>query len=142
MALSIDIYTILRANASLVTAVGTKIYPVIAPEKVTLPCLVYTLTSLNPNETKPYDNLYDECYVTVTVISNTLADAEAGGNLVRTAMVNYTGTIISDKIHGITMISQNWQYIPDMSYSASPSGVGVFAVESQFRIQAALNIAE
>jgi hypothetical protein len=142
MALSTDIYTILRANSSILSGIGTRIYPVAAPEKATLPCIVYTLTSLNTNESKSYAHTWDDCYVTVTAIATTMASAETYGNLIRTAMNRYKATISSDKIHGCTLTSQDWELIPDFSYQGASTGIAVFAVNTQFKVMCSQNITE
>lgn len=142
MALSVDIKAILVANTTLYAAVADRIYPVIAPEKPTLPCIVFNLNSLTPNENKSFANKFDECNITVTVIATTLTAAETYGNLVRTAINRYSGSISPDKIISGNVLSQSWELVPDYAYQGATSGVACFAVNTECKIIAALSIAE
>ena len=141
MALSTDIYTILRANSDVVTTFGTRIYPVIAPENPTYPCIAYTLTSLTPNENKTYAHKWDDCSVTIAVLHTNISDAENYANYVRTAMNRYQGTISSDIIKGVNLTSQSWEAIP-ITEDGSPTGLAIFVVNCQYKIMVSQNIAE
>jgi hypothetical protein len=142
MALSTDIKTILTASSSLVAVVAARIYPVIAPEKPTLPCVVYSLEGHSPTETKTTAMGWDDCIVSVSVIATKLEDAETYGNLIRTAMNRYTGAIGSDKVKGCNLTDQRWVPIADFSYQGAATGVMVFAVEQTFKLMVAQNISE
>lgn len=142
MALSTDIYTILRANSDVVSTFATRIYPVIGPEDAIFPYITYTLTSLSPNGSKTANNLYDDCFVTVTAYHTNITDCETYGNYIRTAMNKYAAAISSDKIHGCTMQSMNWNAEAQVTESGSPTGLAIFSVESQWKVQAKLNITE
>lgn len=142
MALSTDIKSMLTANASLYALVADRVYPLIAPERPTLPCIVFTLTSLQTNENKSYANKWDECNVSISAIASTFTAAETIANLVRTAINRYSGTIGSDKIISGNILSQDWEYVPDLAYSGATTGVACFAVNTQVKIITAQNISE
>ena len=141
MALSDDIYTILRANANVINTFATRIYPCIAPANPTYPYIVYTLNSIDPKPSKTYGNEWDECYVTISVVYIKLPEAETYANYVRTAMNRYQGTISSDKVKGVSMQTMSWEPIPIMEDGVT-DGLAVFAVNAQYKIQVAQNITE
>ena len=141
MALSTAIKTILASSTPLVAVVAARIYPCLGPEKPTLPCVVYTLTGLTPNESKTKANDFDECFVSVMVIANLFEDAETYGNYIRTVMNRYTGTIGNDKIISCNLTGQDWQPV-QLTEGGVTTGVAVFAVNSTFKILATQNIAE
>lgn len=137
-----DIYTILTANANVVSTFSTRIYPVLAPNKVTLPCIVWRVTSITPNENKTYKHSLDDITIELLVIDDKVSDIELYAQYVRTAMDSYQGTISSDKIKGVGFRGLSWEALDDRSYSSSPQGVSVFAAVMSFRILATLDIAE
>ena len=142
MALSYDIKTILIANSTLYAAVVDRVYPVVAPEKPILPCIVYNLDDIQTTEHKDAAFRWDVCSVTVTVIATTLTQAETLGNLVRTALNRYTGTISSDVVKTINITGQSWELVPDFSYAGSSGGVACFAVNTRCVIKIDTDIAE
>lgn len=139
--LTTAIKTILAANANLTATVSTRIYPLIAPERPTLPCVVYTLNDLSPTEYKGSGMAWDECTVEVTAVSKTLEAAELLGNYVRTAMNRYTGTIGSDIVKSVTMTSQRWESV-QITETGSSTGYVAYAVVSSFKLAITQNISE
>jgi len=141
MALTANIKTILTSNTTLYGLVADRIYPVVAPEKPELPCIVFIMTSLQPNESKTYANKWDECQVNIIAIATTHAQAETIGNLVRTAVNRYTASG-SDKMISGSVTDQSWELVPDFSYQGATTGVSCFAVNTNCKIITAQNIAE
>jgi hypothetical protein len=141
MALSTDIYTILRANNDIVTTFATRIYPVVAPQAATYPYLVYTLTGLTTNESKSFANKWDDCSVTTTVFHTNITDAETYGNYMRTAMNRYKASISSDVIIGCVLQSSSWDGL-ELIADNSPTGILVFAVMMQWKLMVRQNITE
>lgn len=142
MGLAADIKYILTTSTGINSSVDARIYPLFAPEKVTLPCIIYALTGLTPNESKSYANKWDDCDVEVIAIATTLDAAEILGNSIRSIMNRYDGTVSSDRIISCNLSNQFWNIIPDFSYSGASTGVAVYAVHSQFKLMTAQNIAE
>lgn len=142
MALSYDIKYILVANSTLYAAVADRIYPVVAPEKPTLPCIVYNVDDIQTTEHKDKAFGWDVCSVTVTVIATTLTSAETLGNLARTALNRYTGTIGNDIIKTVNITGQSWELVPDFSYQGASSGVACFAVNTRCVIKIDPDISE
>ena len=142
MALSYDIKYILVANTTLYAAVADRIYPVVAPEKPTLPCIVYNLDDIQTTEHKDAAFRWDVCSVTVTVISATFPQAETLGALVRTALNRYSATISNDVIKTVNITGQSWELVPDFSYAGSSGGVACFAVNTRCVIKIDTDIAE
>jgi hypothetical protein len=73
------IYAILTGDTTVYGLVSTNIFPLITPEKVNLPCIIYERQS-DPDNTKDGVGMY-ECLVYLTIISkdyaNTITIAEA-----------------------------------------------------------------
>jgi hypothetical protein len=141
MALSGDIKTILTANANLVSSVAARIYPCIAPENPTLPCVVYNLTGLQPTEHKGSGMSWDDCTLDITVLAVTLTAAETIGNYVRTAMNRYTGTISSDVVKSVNMTNQSWEPVL-LTEGGSSTGYTAYACNSTWKVSVTQNISE
>lgn len=85
------IYAILTGNTSVTNLVSTSIFPLITPEKVNLPCIIYERQS-DPEYTKDFNSGY-ECQVYLTVISKDYANSIDIAEACNTALNEYSGTI-------------------------------------------------
>lgn len=141
MSLASDIKTILASSSSLTAVVAARIYPVVVPEKPTLPCVAYTLDGIDTGEHKGSAMGWDNCSVTVTVIASKFEDAELYGNYIRTVMNRYKATISSDVVKGCKLQTMSWEAVP-LTESGSPTGVMAFAVVSTWQLMVAQNISE
>jgi hypothetical protein len=93
------IYAILTGNTTIINLVSTNIFPLITPEKVNLPCIVYERQS-NSEYTKDGYSGY-ECLIHLTIVSkdctNSIDIAEAC-NTVLNEYSGYVGNIYFIKI--------------------------------------------
>jgi len=86
------IYTVLSTNAAVVALVGTKIFPLVIPEKTTLPCIVYERSFANDN-TK--DGLVgSDSTINLTVISTDYSNSIAICEAIHAALKGYTSANI------------------------------------------------
>ena len=86
------IYTVLSTNAAVVALVGAKIYPLVIPEKTTLPCIVYERSFTNENTKDGLSS--SESIINLTVISLDYSNSIAISEAIHTALKNYTSATI------------------------------------------------
>jgi len=86
------IYNILSNEAGVTDIVGTKIYPVVAPQQTETPFIVYSVVSSIPTNTKDRISEIDTMRVQVDCYEKTYTLAEALSSAVRLALDNATGT--------------------------------------------------
>lgn len=89
IAIGKGIYSILTGSTTLTTLVSTNIFPLITPEKVNLPCVIYERQS-NPEYTKDFGSGY-QCQVYLTVISKDYTNSIDIAEACNTALNEYSG---------------------------------------------------
>lgn len=101
------IYGILSNAASVTAVVGTgdncRVYPLIAPQEKRFPYIVYTVVSIDPDDSKDGVSKLDNFIVQVSCFGeNYNQTATLAGN-VRTALDRYTGTINGVEVDGVRL---------------------------------------
>jgi hypothetical protein len=86
------IYAILTGSTTVTNLVSTNIFPLVTPEKVNLPVIVYERQS-NVEYTKDSYSNYDS-YVTLTIISKDYANSVDIAEACNTALTEYSGTSV------------------------------------------------
>lgn len=101
-------YSLLSGNANVASVVGTKIYPVQAPQKTGFPFIVVDQISNVPTNTKSGVSSMDKIRVQITMISSSKSQLATLGEYVRTALdfVN-NQTIQTIRVQYITFQSDN-----------------------------------
>ncbi len=85
------IYSILTGSTSVTNLVSTNIFPLVGPEKISLPCVIYERQS-DPEYTKDFNSGYN-CNVYLTIISKDYANSINIAEACNTALNEYNGTI-------------------------------------------------
>jgi len=134
MALSTAIYTLLHNNATIEAAVSDRIYPGIVPFDGGLPCIVYEVGDIVPDNNQTSDYNWDRVSIQVTAITTQYNLSETYGNNIRTALSRYSGTVESEVINTIIFDSMNPGYDPDFTVGVSPTGQGVFMRTCNFTL--------
>lgn len=119
------IFAILSADATLETQLGgKKIYPLKAPQKSVVPYLIYRQISSTANDTKDGVSTLDIVRVQIDIFSKNHDDVCVMGELVRTLLDKYSGTIGSVNVDSIQYLSENPDWDDDdddFKYSADYS---------------------
>lgn len=100
------IYALLSANATLVTAVSTRIFPDMATQEADYPFLIYTVTGTDPSDSKDGVSGLDAVQVSVTTFATTYTQAVDVSELVRTALDRKTGTYQGVTVQSIRFVDQ------------------------------------
>lgn len=95
------VYAMLAADATVAALVSTKIYPVIAPQNVASPFVVYSIASAIPTNTKDRISELDTMRVQVDCYGRTYAQVEAISSAVRLAIDGQTGTYGGAYVDGV-----------------------------------------
>ena len=103
------INSLLRANEELLSAVGQKIYPIVAEVSTTYPFIIYRRSSLTPASNK--DQQAEAIYLDVFVVTERYATGVDIAELVRTALErgNYSDT----KIQDIKLVNASEDFLDD-----------------------------
>lgn len=103
------INSLLRANEELLSAVGQKIYPIVAEVSTTYPFIIYRRSSLTPASNK--DQQAEAVYLDVFVVTERYATGVDIAELVRTALErgNYSDT----KIQDIKLVNASEDFLDD-----------------------------
>lgn len=102
MALDNAIYTILYADDTVKSYVSNKIFPVRVKQDTTMPCIVYTIVSANPEDTKDLTGDVDRVRVQITAIGLTYTQVRQIITAVKAKLNRYSGTVDSTKIDSMT----------------------------------------
>lgn len=97
------IYTILSGNSIVYNYVGTKIYPMVIPEEILLPAIVY-----ERNSTPIYSRdgvAYSDSNFEITILSEVYIETIDISTAVFNALNNYTGTIADVEIGDIRLLN-------------------------------------
>ena len=80
------IYNILSNNVSINGAVGTRIFPNVAPQTTIFPFIIYDVTGVEPNDTKDGPSTLDTNIVMISCYSETYLQASDLAQKIRIAM--------------------------------------------------------
>ena len=100
------IYNILRSDNAIVSKVGTKIFPEIAPPDINAPYIVYSVVSNSPSDTKNNNGDIDTASIEVYCFSDTYSKAIDLGVLVRAALDRKTGTYNTIEIQSTNYVNE------------------------------------
>lgn len=92
------IYNLLSADGAVSALVGTRIYPMIAPQEAADPCITYTLNSIEYNETKDAASSLNFEEWAVNGFSKTFTEANDLRDAVIAALNRFSGTNSGVKI--------------------------------------------
>lgn len=90
---AIDIASAILAEDSAVMAVASSISPLVAPETVSRPALVLHLVREEDDATLSGAAFYPVATFIVDALGATFGEANALGDLVKEALINYRGTV-------------------------------------------------
>lgn len=100
------IYALLYANADILAAVGTRIFPDMATQDAAYPFIVYTIDDTDPSDTKDGVSGLDTVTARVTTYATKYTDAVDIAEDARTALDRKTGTYATVPIQSIRFQSQ------------------------------------
>ena len=100
------IYGVLSADSTLTALLAstTSIYPEVAPQNASNPCIVYSESTPEFNDTMSGVSKLDVNVVQVDVYATTIAARNTIGARVRTLLDRYSGTTNSIKIQSIQLV--------------------------------------
>jgi len=92
-----DLYSILTGTGSATLAgyVGTRIFPVVAPQSTVTPYLIYKIDSDNPTNTKSGKSKVDYYDVTLVCIADTYLQCENVATAVRNLLDRYSSSLLA-----------------------------------------------
>ncbi len=122
------IYQILRDDADVVAALGTRIMPDMATRTVAYPFAVYEIGGTLPSDTKDGSSRLDTVEATIFIYAQTHASVQEIAEKVREAMDRKRGTFASIEIDSIRFSSQR--------SAGFDFDKNVFAVEQTYQIRA------
>ena len=114
------IYNILSNAAPLTALVGTKIYPVSAPQTTAFPFVVYSIGGGNVTDQKDGSSPIDDNGLEIDCYAKSYRDAHGVANAIRTALDDYSGTaagIVIRRIY-INAPSNDGDFIEDHGFFA------------------------
>ena len=92
------IYSMVAANADLVTLIGTRIYPEEAPMEATYPYITYTKVNTNPTRVKNLVSPKDEFKINFFIYSKNYDTTNIVGDALRVALDNKRGVYSNVKV--------------------------------------------
>ena len=92
------IYSMVAANANLVTLIGTRIYPEEAPMEATYPYITYTKVNTNPTRVKNLVSPKDEFKINFFIYSKNYDTTNTVGDALRVALDNKRGVYSNVKV--------------------------------------------
>ncbi len=107
------IYDILQATSAVTDEVSTRVFMSRGNQEETIPFVVFETTMSENTYTKDKTSTVDTWSVELDIYHTSIANAEALGAKVRTALLGYTGTINSVTIQGCNLISEEQSYDVD-----------------------------
>jgi hypothetical protein len=100
------IYGILSADSTLTgyLATTTSIYPEVAPQNASNPCIVYSESTGEYNDTKSGVSALDVSVIQVDVYADTISTRNTIGARIRTLLDRYSGTVNSIKVQSVQLV--------------------------------------
>jgi hypothetical protein len=109
------VYNILIADSPVLAEVSTRIYMPFAPSATALPFIVFRSDMTYDSFTKDNSSKTDAHSVEIDIYHNTMAEADALGKKVYTALQGYTGTASSGNIvDGCRLTEESEDYDEDL----------------------------
>lgn len=102
MALDNAIYALLYADTTVKGYVSNKIFPQRVRQDTAMPCIVYSIISASPEDTKDLTGDVDRIRVQITAISDDPAEARNIITAVKAKLNRYSGTVDTTKIDSMT----------------------------------------
>jgi len=124
------IHSILSADAPLVAIVGTRIKPAVAPQETANPCVIFEISSQDPNYTKDGAAEVIFTFLEIDIFSNTHAQAWTIEGLVKAALDQYSGTQDGQDIDLV-----QWEGSDDRAARVDRGSVAEYQVSMGFRIR-------
>lgn len=111
------IYSILTGDATLTGLVETKIYPVQAPQRTSIPFVVYRENSTIPVNHQDGTAPIDGKLIQIDTYAATLTEAHTIGERIRTLLDNYSGTASDVVIRRMWFVDQDdGDYVEDLGF--------------------------
>lgn len=101
------IYNLLSTNNNLKALVGTKIYPLVAPQDTLVPFVLYERNYQNEYN---HDSYRSSSVFTITVIADTYSGSVDVAEAVNTAVNNYSGEVLGIRVLKILNTSGSEAY--------------------------------
>ncbi len=126
-----NLITILTADATITSLVGSRVNVGHAPQAFTLPFIVITLT--DTDEIQVLDGTTGSRILEYDIdcVAQRSVTAEGIAGAVRNALTNYTGTVNGDTIHSVSVLAES------CAYESPQSGdqVGTYTATTEVVIQ-------
>jgi hypothetical protein len=106
------IYDLLSNDANITSAVGTRIYPVFAPQEAADPCITYGVEQTEYFHTKDAAATLHKNDCTVNVFSKTYSECEDISEYVISAMDRFSGTNNGVKVSNIVVTDRTRDFDP------------------------------
>ena len=100
------IYALLSANATVLAAVSTRIFPDVATQDAAYPFIVYTIAATDPTDTKEGPSTLDTVTAVVTTFATSYTSAVDISAAARTALDRKTGTYEGVSIQSVRFADQ------------------------------------
>jgi hypothetical protein len=108
------IYSRLVAYAGTTALVGTRVYPIQAPQNPTYPFIVYTRTDTSPVTSLIDDTTLNSAFLSVDSYAATFSEVKALRNQILLALKRYHGTSGGVVIEDAFLRGENHSYDPDL----------------------------
>lgn len=102
-----DIRALLNASTDVTSALGNKIFPLIAPAKTTFPFLVYRRSYYTPQSNKDYDG--EKVGIEIVIVSTQYEEGVDIADAVADALIHHT----TDNIDDIVATTMSEDFIED-----------------------------
>lgn len=120
------IYPLLNNDATLTALVGSKIYPVKAPQNTSVPFVVFTVNATLPVNTKEGVATKEQKQLQVDTYASTLANAGDIAEAIRNILDNHSGTTNNVNIR------QMW--FDDEDYGDFIEDLGFFSISQAYEV--------
>jgi hypothetical protein len=85
-------------------------HPLIAPQNTQTPYLIYSILSIDPDDTKQTTSMADTVTVLLMVYEDTIGGAATRANSIRTILDGYAGTSGGVTVNSITYVNESDDY--------------------------------
>jgi len=107
------VYDILQADSNVTDEVSTRVFMSRGNQEETIPFIVFEADMIENTYTKDKTSTVDKWRVELDIYHDSIANAEALGLLVRSALQGYTGTINSVTVQGCVLEVEQQDYDVD-----------------------------
>ena len=113
MSVRTAVYDILQADSNVTDEVSTRVFMSRGNQEETIPFIVFEADMIENTYTKDKTSTVDKWRVELDIYHDSIANAEALGLLVRSALQGYTGTINSVTVQGCVLEVEQQDYDVD-----------------------------